>query len=68
MGVERTVAVLSGVESVYNIDTFETLMEKIRQLAKNPEKKVMRIIADHIRAIVFMLADDKTIRPSNVDH
>jgi len=72
MGVERTVATLTGKNSVYEIETFLPIMNRIKELSKiqNPDKKQersMRIITDHIRAITFILGDDKAIVPSNVD-
>ncbi len=70
MGVERTVACLQGKKSVYEIETFRPIVEKIKEMAKikSPDaaqEKAIRIIADHIRASVFVLAEK--ITPSNVE-
>lgn len=67
MGVERTLAVLQGKESVYETELFKPMMEKIEGLSKNYEEKSARIIADHLRAIVFVLGEGKGIVPSNVE-
>ncbi len=67
MGVERTTAILNGYTSVYEIETFKPLTEKIITLSKQirPDAKSIRIIVDHIKASVFILADG--ITPSNLD-
>jgi alanyl-tRNA synthetase len=71
MGVERTVAVLQGKKSVYEIETMKPIVEKIKEISKilspdeNQERSI-RIITDHIRASVFILAEG--IEPSNKDH
>jgi len=71
MGVERTVAVLQNKKSVYEIESFKPIVDKIKELSniKKPnekQEKSIRIIADHIRASVFILAED--IEPSNKEH
>ena len=68
MGVERTVAVLSGLEDDYLTDTFFPIIKEIEKISKKPYKgneKPMRIIADHIKASVFIIADG--ITPSNTE-
>ena len=72
MGVERTVAVLQGKQSVFEIETYAPIMGRIMEIAHitkpNPEQeKSMRIVADHLRAAVFILGDERAIAPSNVD-
>jgi alanyl-tRNA synthetase len=73
MGIERTVSVLSGKLSVYETDTLAPLMIEIRVLAQIEEEpttiqiKAMRIIADHIRAVTFIMGEDHGITPSNVE-
>lgn len=67
MGVERTVAVLNGYASVYQIEYLSEMLELIRQKSSKPEVKSLRIIADHIKAATFMLADDAGLEPSNTD-
>ena len=70
MGLERTLAVLTGKESAYETDLFQPIIKKIEELSGHKyssAQKEMRIIADHIRAAVFILGDDNTVVPSNVD-
>ena len=72
MGIERTVAVLNGMKSVYEIDSYAPLVEKVMKLARIKEplgqeqEKATRIIVDHIRAATFILGDDKHLSPSNL--
>ncbi|MHA2305941.1 MAG: alanine--tRNA ligase [Candidatus Hodarchaeales archaeon] len=72
MGIERTVAVLNGFNTVFEIDTFVPLIEKIRKFAKIREEpdegqeKAIWIIADHVKAATFILGDDKHLPPSNL--
>ncbi len=68
MGVERTAAILQGKGSVYDTELFLTVVEKIRSISKKSDIKSERIIADHLRAAVFVLGDDKAITPSNLGH
>ncbi len=65
MGLERTAAVLQGKATIYETDLFLPLIEKICSLATEENIVSERIIADHIRAAMFLLADH--VRPSNVD-
>jgi alanyl-tRNA synthetase len=63
MGFERVCAVLQNKSSNYDSDVFTPLLDKISELAgltygKDEEKDIaMRVIADHIRAVVFSIAD-----------
>lgn len=70
MGLERTICMLSGFQTVYETDLFKPLIDKIGSLtetkyAENPV--AYRVIADHIRTAAFMLGDTKGITPSNTD-
>lgn len=73
MGLERTVCVLNGFKSVYDIDLFQGAFAKIKELsgkdyeADDKTKKAMRIIADHVRTATFLLGDPVGVVPSNVD-
>ncbi len=70
-GVERTVAALNGLEDNYLADMWKSTIEQIEKLSgkkygKNPEEtKAMRIIADHLKAAVFIIADG--VKPSNTE-
>lgn len=66
MGVERTLAVLNGIEDNYMTETFLPIIKQIEKLSKKNYKgneKAMRIIADHIKASVFIISDG--VFPSN---
>ncbi len=67
MGLERLAAVMQGTDNVFETDIFQPLVLKICDLA-SPEaqaehERVIRILADHLRASVFLIADG--VRPSN---
>jgi len=63
MGVERTIAILEGLEDNYLASMWKPVIEKIELISKhkyNEEStttKAMRIIADHIKAAVFIIND-----------
>jgi len=70
MGVERTVAVLQGKNTVYEIEEYKPIIDMIKKFSKikTPNKKQeisIRIIADHSRAATFILAEK--IVPKNVE-
>ena len=70
MGVERTVAILEGKTDNYASSIWTpiiSLIEEISNLPYEGNEKSMRIIADHIRTAVFILADNAGIKPSNTD-
>ena len=70
MGFERALAVLNGKESAYETELFSEIIKKIEKLSGKKyrdTKREMRIIADHLRAAVFVLGDENGIVPSNVD-
>ncbi len=70
MGVERTTAILEGVNDNYASSIWKDVIEKIEEISSLPyegNEKPMRIIADHIRTSVFILADYAFIKPSNTD-
>ena len=59
MGLERTAAVMQGVHSNYEIDLFKHLIQDAMEVTKasDPDSKSLRVIADHIRACAFLVAD-----------
>ena len=70
MGVERTTAILEGVNDNYESSIWKDVIELISEISGVPyeeNKKSMRIIADHIRTAVFVSADPAGIKPSNTD-
>ena len=69
MGVERTIAMLQGKDDVYQTELFSGLINQIEEISgKKYEKenqKAIRIIADHLRAATFAIADG--VMPSNTE-
>ncbi|MFH1425579.1 MAG: alanine--tRNA ligase [archaeon] len=68
-GVERLLAVLNGLKDNYETEMFKGIIGKIEKVSGKKyadDKKEMRIIADHLRAAVFILGDFKGIKPSNL--
>ena len=67
MGLERTAAVLQGTNDNYKIDLFVALIQAIADLTRvSPDgemKASHRVIADHLRASAFLIADG--VLPSN---
>lgn len=71
MGVERTLAVLNGFSDDYLTECFYPVIVKIEELSgkdyeEEKNKRAMRIIADHVKASVFIL--NEGIEPSNTEH
>ncbi|NCB48180.1 MAG: alanine--tRNA ligase [Clostridia bacterium] len=70
-GFDRLLYITNGLKSVYDTELFVPIIKKIEQLSgvnylSNDEtKRNMRIIADHIRASVFMISDG--VLPLNVE-
>lgn len=70
MGVERITAALSGVDDNYMTEIWMPIIEGIERISNKKyegNEKAMRIVADHIRAIVMLASDEKQIEPSNTD-
>jgi len=67
MGLERIAAVLQGKHDNYDIDLFVALIRAIADLTgadpQGPMKASLRVIADHLRASSFLIADG--VLPSN---
>ncbi|MEK7555470.1 MAG: alanine--tRNA ligase [Patescibacteria group bacterium] len=63
MGMERLAAILQGTDDVFETDIFQPLISKINELTPNLDIRVVRVLADHLRACVFLTADG--IMPSN---
>ena len=64
-GLERVTCIVQGKTDPYETDIFLPIMNKITELSKDDDIKSRRIIADHIRASVFIIADGVTA--SNTD-
>ncbi len=73
LGLERALAIVQGVASPYETDLFLPVIEAIHTLTTrhavgaqpHPQPFAVRVIADHVRAATFVLAEG--IRPGNVD-
>ncbi len=68
MGVERTITILNGLEDNYLSSCFLPIIKQIEKISNKKyrgNEKTMRIIADHIKASVFIIADG--ITPSNTE-
>ena len=67
MGLERTAAVLQGVHDNYDIDLFQALIAAVHEHIGRPSNAINqaspRVIADHLRATSFLIADG--VLPSN---
>ena len=72
LGVERVTAILEGYTDNYKSSVWKDVIKKIEEISNlsyddEQNKKAMRIIADHIRAVVMISGDDAGIKPSNTD-
>jgi alanyl-tRNA synthetase len=68
MGLDRTLAVLNGQKSVYDTELFKPMWDVLaldQDIMTNDEVRKARIILDHVRAAVFIVADG--VEPSNKD-
>ena len=65
MGLERISAIMQGVHGNYDIDLFVHLMDSAAEILgiENQQQSSLKVIADHIRAVSFLIADGVT--PSN---
>ncbi|HPE40066.1 MAG TPA: alanine--tRNA ligase, partial [Bacteroidales bacterium] len=69
MGFERLCMAVQGKKSNYDTDVFQPLIQKIAQISRKqygveePVNIAMRVIADHLRAVSFAIADGQL--PSN---
>lgn len=70
MGVERTLSVLNELSDNYESSVFSPVIMEIENISKRKytgeEKRAMRIVADHVKASVFILGDERGIKPSNI--
>lgn len=65
MGLERISAIMQGKHGNYEIDIFTNLMNATADIIgiKNEDQPSLKVIADHIRAVSFLIADG--VLPSN---
>ncbi len=72
LGVERVTAILEGYTDNYKSSVWKDVINKIEEISKlsyedKENARSMRIIADHIRAVVMISGDEAGIKPSNTD-
>jgi len=70
LGVERVSAVMQGHDDIYKTELFEPIVGKIEEISGKKyegNEKSMRVVADHLRAAVFILGDEIGVTPSNLD-
>ena len=68
MGLERMLAVLKGLDDDYQTDLFLPIIKKTEELSGKKykeNKKAFRVLADHIKAAVFLLSEK--LEPSNTE-
>ena len=64
-GLERLAMTLQGVDNIYDTDLLKPVMKKIKEDSKNWKIESARIVADHLKATVFLVTDG--VKPSNTD-
>jgi len=59
MGLERMACVIQGVETNYEIDTFQTIIKDIEKVAsvKYNGQMSYKVVADHLRTVTFSVTD-----------
>jgi alanyl-tRNA synthetase len=65
IGLERNLMVIQGVGSAFETDVFVPIVAAILSQARADDPFAVRVIADHVRAAVFVLAEG--VRPGNSD-
>ena len=65
LGLERMTMLLQGKETPYDTELFKPTMDELKKLAKNDNINSRRIVAEHLRASMMIIADGG--RPSNID-
>lgn len=62
-GLERIASICQGANSVYEIDIYKPIFEKVTEISKKENLKSQRIITDHIKAATWIVMDG--VVPSN---
>ena len=65
VGLERNLMVLQGVGSAFETDLFQPIMAALGSVALRPSPFALRIVADHLRAAMLVLAEG--VRPNTTD-
>jgi len=72
MGVDRTLAMFQGKRSVFETELFWPVITRLQEIsgkryaADAALDTSFRIIADHLRSSVFIIGDDRGVKPSNL--
>ncbi len=56
-GLERIAALIQRVDSIYEIDIYKPILQKVQELGKVSNVKSERIIVDHIKAATWIIMD-----------
>lgn len=71
MSLERILAIVNQKQSNYETELFAPIIEKIETLSglkcSEENARTFRIIADHMRAATFILADNRRVAPANTE-
>ena len=65
LGLERMAMLLQGKETPFDTELFSPVMEKLKELQKVDKIESRRIVAEHLRSSMMIIADGG--RPSNLD-
>ena len=65
LGLERMTMLLQGKETPFDTELFSPVMDKLKELAQNDDISSRRIVAEHMRSSMMVIADGG--RPSNID-
>ncbi|MBU4348013.1 alanine--tRNA ligase [Patescibacteria group bacterium] len=63
MGLERLAVMTQGANNIFETDLFIPIIRQIKEVSNGLEPRIIRILADHIRSSIFLIADG--VRPSN---
>lgn len=64
-GLERMAMAIQGKDNIFDTDLFVHLMESLKNASSHKDIRALRIVADHLRTAIFLIADG--VRPSNTD-
>ena len=65
LGLERMTMLLQGKETPFDTELFKPVIDKLKELAKVDDIASLRIVAEHMRSSMMIVADGG--RPSNID-
>jgi alanyl-tRNA synthetase len=69
MGLERTVAMLNGYDTVYEVPSLvairQAIVGRLDIPATDASERALRVLTDHLRAATFMIGDPNSVVPSN---